>query len=68
MPTLKNFRPLKYPREKLWDPQSIHKKEFQSHEIPTRKNSEPTKAQWPNSTRPTGLKMTQDPQNLALSV
>ena len=53
----KTLGPTKYPQE-----------EFRTHEIPTRKNSEPTKAQWPNSTRPTRLKITQEPQNLALSM
>ena len=55
--TRKTLGPTKYPQERISDPWNTHKK-----------NSEPTKAQWPDSTRPTRLKMTQDPQNLALSV
>ena len=36
-PTRKNLGHMKYPREKIWDPQNTHKKKFRTHELPTRK-------------------------------
>ena len=32
IPTRKNFRPTKYPREKILDPRNTHEKNFRTHE------------------------------------
>ena len=34
---------MKYPREKILDPQNTHKNKFWTHKTPTRKNFGPTK-------------------------
>ena len=39
----KNFAPMKYPRERILDPQNTYEKKFCTHEIPTRKNFRPSK-------------------------
>ena len=37
----KNFEPTKYPGEKDLDSRNTHQKKFRTHEIPTRKISDP---------------------------
>ena len=43
MPTRKNLRPTKYPREKVWDLGNTHEKKIGTHEIPTKKSLRSTK-------------------------
>ena len=67
--TRKCFRLMKCTREKILDPQNTYEKKFGTHEIPTRKYSEPTK--YPgrhDGTRPTRPTTVRDPRNLAHSI
>ena len=52
VPTIKNFRPAKYPQQKMLDPpstynpQSTHHKIFRAHDVTTIKTFGPTKYPW----------------------
>ena len=65
IPTRKNFRPKKYPREKILDSRNIREKKYRTHKVPTRKNFGPTKARWHGCTEPMRLGVARDPRNLA---
>ena len=51
---------MKYPREKIEDPQNTHGKKLMTHKLPM-------KARWYDVTRPTRPTMAREPLNLAKS-